>query len=104
MNAWVRILKDSKPLKIHHATLAFAFVTAFVVGAALMVLVGMHPATIKPAKIFFGLVSAGAWLFSTFNPMEIDPTSQISREATRRLNVLAASFACFYILLDAWAG
>jgi hypothetical protein len=105
MNSWVRIPKAPKPsVTIHRATLTFAFVTAFVVGAAFMAMVGIYPATVRPAKVFFGLVSAGAWLFSTFNPMEIDPISQISREATRRLNVLGASFACFYVLLDAWAG
>lgn len=104
MNSSVRFHQNQEPpVKIHRATLTFAFVTAFLIGAAFMVMIGIYPASIKPAKAFFGIVSAGAWLFSTFNPREVDPVSQISREATRRLNVLAASFAVFYILLDTWA-
>lgn len=105
MEPLVRIQKcPDTPVKINRATLTFAFVTTFVAGAALMALIGIYPAAIKPAKTIFGLGSAAAWLFSTFNPREVDPVSQISREATRRLNVIAACLACFYVLLDTWAG
>lgn len=104
MESQVRVQKEtSGPIEMNRGTVTFIFVTAFVFGTAFMIMIGIYPEAIKPAKTFFGLLSPMAWLISAFNPREVDPVSQISREATRRFNVLGASCALFYFMLDTWA-